>query len=142
MKHERKDTPEPLRELRFENFGEDLSRILSDIGQSSDSYRNDRDRPYNGQPHTDQGIRGKTLVEGLTMRDVYDCMVMGFLQAGAREEDDFALAQKVEDGTWCADDVYKIDPDFDPIAVIQCALCNVEKFMGIYPNVPKLKTED
>lgn len=36
-----------------------------------------RKRKYTGQPHTDYGKRGKTLVEGLTMRDICDCYVRG-----------------------------------------------------------------
>jgi len=35
----------------------------------------DRNRKYTGQPHTDYGERGKTQVEGLTMRDVCDCFL-------------------------------------------------------------------
>lgn len=37
------------------------------------------------------------------------------------------------------DDIYKIDMNIDPGAVIKNALCYVEKMMGIFPNVPKLK---
>lgn len=91
-----------------------------------------RSRPYNGQPHTQDGIRGKTLVEGLTMRDVADCMAMGLLQASGIPE----LHDAVERGTWTYKDLYKLE-DFDPVAAIQCMGCQLEMMMGIFPNVPK-----
>ena len=96
-----------------------------------------RDRPYDGQPHTSEGIRGKTLVEGLTMRDVADCMAIGLLEASGIPE----LQDAAERGIWTYNDLYKLE-DFDPVAAIQCMGCNLEKMMGIYPNVPKLHFED
>ena len=91
----------------------------------------DRNRPYDGQPHTDQGERGKTLIEGLTMRDVADCILLGFLDAsgGIPENPDrnSLYSQPGIDGV-------------DPGAVIQNAVCHVEKMMGIFPNIPKLET--
>jgi len=97
----------------------------------STAYSMDRNRPYDGQPHTDSGERGKTLVEGLTMRDIADCIVMGFLEAtgGAKENPVY-------------NDVYGVDCDFDPIAVVQNAMCQAEKMMGIFPNVPPLEVTE
>jgi len=40
------------------NFKEYLNFMLSTDGSSSD-YDNSRERPYNGQPWTDGGIRGE-----------------------------------------------------------------------------------
>ena len=94
-----------------------------------------RTRPYNGQPHTDTGERGKTLVEGLTMRDIVDCYVMGLLESCEDRE----LSDKVKQGTWEWNDVYKIPVDFDPIAVSQNMTCHIEMMMGIFPNLPELK---
>ena len=38
------------------------------------------------------------------------------------------------------DDVYLIDGnDLDPVAVMQSCTCWIERYMGIYPNVPKLR---
>ena len=108
-------------------FNNMLEKAFADC-QGDSAFRMDRDRPYNGQPHTDYGKRGKTLVEGLTMRDVSDCIVKGFLDAGGIQTDNPIR-----------DDIYKIDGEkIDPGAVIQNALCHIEKMMGIYPNVPKL----
>ncbi len=45
--------------------------------------------------------------------------------------------------TW--NDVYEAlsaDPGFDPRAVCQNALCEMERRMGIYPNLPDADRED
>ena len=58
----------------------------------------------------------------------------GFLQATGRS----GLA---ESGTATYNDVYEAkegDPDVDPIAAMQNMACEMEKRMGIYPNVPRL----
>ena len=112
----------------MDEFFNQIEKGFADC-QGDSAFRMDRDRPYNGQPHTDCGERGKTLVEGLTMRDISDCIVKGFLDAGGIETDNPIR-----------DDVYKLDCDFDPGAVIQNSLCHVEKMMGIFPNIPKLET--
>ena len=96
--------------------------------QGDSAFRMDRNRPYNGQPHTDSGERGKTEIKGITMRDMSDCIVKGFL-----------LAAGLPIEKCIHDDIYKIDMDIDPGAVIQNALVEAEKMMGIYPNIPKLK---
>lgn len=92
----------------------------------------DRNRPYDGQSHTDLGERGTTLVEGLTMRDVADCIVLGLLDA---------CGGVPEDPTWNSVYVQPGMGDIDPIAAVQNAMCHVEKMMGIYPNVPACVSE-
>lgn len=100
--------------------------------QGDSAFRMDRDRPYNGQPHTGQGERGKTVVKGLTMRDISDCMVRGLIDASGLQ-----IENPIHD------DIYKIDEkNIDFGAVIQNTLCWVEKYMNIYPNVPKLEIND
>jgi hypothetical protein len=81
-----------------------------------DPYDGDRRRPYLGQSWTDQGERGKTEVRGLTMRDIGDCIRRG--QKHATKPGDRI--------------------DYSEVAVIQNALCEVERMMGIFPNVPPL----
>lgn len=116
-------------DMASEDFKKELDFIFNSTGGSSD-YRNDRKRPYNGQPHTDQGKRGKTKVKGLTMRDVMDCFVMGYLGANN-------MSEKVENGSWRYNDVYKSnDFEADPIAIGQGLMVNIEKMMGIFPNIP------
>lgn len=86
----------------------------------------DRNRPYNGQSHTDEGERGKTLVEGLTMRDVADCIAMGFLDASGSNPENPTR-----------NDMYKVAGSPSPGAMINCAMCNIETMMGIFPNIPQ-----
>lgn len=87
-------------------------------------------RPYDGQPHTDEGERGKTLVAGLTFRDVCDCFRIGWFHAQGRS----AL---LESPDVSENDIYD-GPDVDPIAVMQNMACEMERRMGIFPNVPPL----
>ncbi len=124
----------PILDASDPNFKKQLDFALWSVGGSSD-YRNDRERPYNGQSHTDQGERGKTEVRGLTMRDVKDCYVMGYLMATGR-------GHLVESGKWRYQMVYEPpDPGWEPdeLAVAQNMLCCIEKMMGIFPNVPRLR---
>ena len=123
----------PIIDMSDENAGKELDFELSTTGSSSD-YRNDRERPYNGQSWTDEGERGKTVVEGLTMRDFKDCYVKGFLLACGE-------MVSVEAGTWRTMDVFKTSEEPDPLAVIQNTLCEVEKMMGIWPNTD-ISTDD
>jgi hypothetical protein len=102
----------------------------------------DPKRPYNGQCHTDFGERGKTIVIGLTMRDIVDCYCKGLLLATMPETDlleDKTLSRDHSD--WEYNDIYKVRMAIDPGAVHQNMMCEVEKMMGIYPNVPKLITQ-
>lgn len=108
------------------NFINDFNFIFKEI-QGSSGWSLDRDRPYDGQSHTDNGIRGKTLVQNLTMRDISDCMVKAFLTIG-----------NIERENPIHDDIYNVDLNkIDPGALIKCTLCEVEKMMGIFPNIPK-----
>jgi len=119
--------------------------FASKATQGSGAYRNDRERPYNGQPQTDDGIRGKTMIHSLTMRDMRDCYVKGLLLCcgGTDIESQTALYNSVEAGTWRTDDVFEVDlSQIDPLAVTQNMMCEVERMMGIFPNVPKLEAPD
>ena len=114
-----------------------LQEMFDDCKGSS-AYRNDRERPYDGQIHTDYGLRGQTKIKGITFRDLKDCFIKGCLLSCYDGNPE--LYQRVEDGNWLPDDVYKIDFNrVDIIAVAQNMSIEVEKLMGIYPNVPKLK---
>ena len=114
-----------------------IETIANFIYESGGYLVSDRERPYSGQPHTDQGERGKTLVGGLTMRDVCDCFVLGWLMADGRS----GLA---ESGQATAGDIYGDAPikDIDPLAAMQNMMCEVERRMGIYPNVPGLECDE
>lgn len=129
------------------DFKENLDFALNTDGSSSD-YENSRERPYNGQPWTDNGIRGQQEVKGVTMRDIKDCLIQAMLVCATND----GLSEKVFEisddpdigkgtkyaakGTWRTQDVYKIDfNNVDPIAVAQNLGCFIESYMGIYPNV-------
>lgn len=159
----------PMLNPEDENFEDNLSFNVWST-QSSDDYRNDRERPYNGQSWTDSGERGKTEVKGLTMRDIKDCLIRAILESAPtdeyfenfhkcwdfseckhdtdkakptqflldkiEQEDPDYLHVKAELGTWRPQDVYKIRwEEIDPIAMAQNLTCQIEKMMGIYPNI-------
>lgn len=108
-----------------------------------------RDRPYSGQRHTCLGQRGQQEVSGVTMRDIYDCFVRGFILSHPSMSNDGKLlrsndeiireALKGEGGNINGADIYKLTGDIDPVAVIQNAMCEIERIMGIFPNIPKDK---
>lgn len=147
-----------------EDFKEQFEFAIWSTGSSSD-YRNDRERPYNGQSWTDDGERGKTEVKGLTMRDIKDCLIKAMLMSAPydnylstdewlkcwdfssgegkptqylldkQNEPDY-VSTKSELGTWRTQDVYKIDfSKVDPLAIAQNLTCEIEKMMGIFPNI-------
>jgi hypothetical protein len=93
----------------------------------------DRSRLYDGPPHMVHGDRGRQMVEGLTVRDVHDAFVRAvFLATGLNEE------ERREDGIA---DLYDIDfSELDPGAIGQSLMCELERMMGIYPNIPEALT--
>jgi hypothetical protein len=107
---------------------EDLGQLLESIDPSNYAQTLFRDRLYDGQPHTDTGERGRQEVHGVTMRDLRDCFIRGCYESSGLAPSEYPST------------VYKLPWDqMDPMAVIQNMLCNVEKLMGIYPNLPKLE---
>ena len=125
------------------NFIESLEveppRTLEDMIDECDgcsSYRNDRNRPYDGQPHTTYGQRGKTKIKNITFRDLRDCYIKAWLLASG----DSNLYNKAANETWLPKDIYLVDMgNVDPVAIAQCLGCEVEKLMGIYPNVQPIR---
>jgi hypothetical protein len=98
-----------------------------------------RDRPYIGQDHTDHGERGKTLITGITFRDLRDCYVRAcFLSASHINPDGYAEADKGEDANLDENNLFDLNFDrIDPVAIAQNLSCEVEKLMGIFPNITK-----
>lgn len=95
-----------------------------------------RSRPYDGQPHTDHGERGKHEVCNITMRDLRDCFIRAVAQSTGPGEI-YTESSKGEYAKISEGDLYKINfADLDIIAVQQNLTCEVEKIMGIFPNVP------
>jgi len=103
----------------------------------------DAQRPFTGQPHTYQGQRGMAEVRGIRFRDLADCVAKAWIHAAAhtteanKEEE---LRRRADDGTLNYNDLYELQiGDVDPVALIQCVTCEVEKVMGIYPNIEPLR---
>ena len=122
---------------------EDFSFILENAmrsAQGSTAVTMDRNRPYDGQPHTDAGTRGKQEISGVTMRDVVDCLIRSMVACTDPEtEIGMDLRRKKESGSLVWDNIYEADlSQIDPIAVAQNLTCEIEMLMGIYPNVPGL----
>lgn len=115
------------------------NEIRHDLGITDRNMK--RDRPYNGQPHTDTGERGRTEVRGVTFRDLRDCYIRAwFLASGHISKAKYDEACKGENAALSEHDLYGFDLDkVDPMAVFQNFSCEVEKLMGIFPNVPPLK---
>lgn len=119
---------------------------LDGIIHELSNHLTDPNRPFTGQPHTDNGERGKTEVKGIRFRDLADCVVKAFVDAAGFSIEDEAereeLYRRADDGTLNYNDVYRLDlSKMDPLALMQSVCCRVEKAMGIYPNVPKLHYE-
>lgn len=128
-------------------FSRVWGQIEHDLGWNEHNMR--RDRPYNGQAHTSTGIRGSTEIEGITFRDLRDCFIRAYIRSHSvykdgtleRIEPNSALsdeADKGENAVICENDIYNIVGTSDPMAVCQNLCCEVERVMGIYPNVPTL----
>lgn len=127
------------------NFTKLWGIIEDELGFNDHNMR--RDRPYSGQPHTDTGIRGATEIKGITFRDLRDCFIRAVLLstgAGTIDGKDmrplYEEACKGENATLCENDLYGFNLDrLDPLAICQNLACEVERIMGIFPNVPQLK---
>lgn len=112
-------------------------QIEHDLGYHDHNMR--RDRPYNGQPHTDTGGRGRTEIRGITFRDLRDCYIRAIcLSNGIDFPAQYAEAMKGEHAALCENDIYEVIKGTDPMAVYQNLSCEIERLMGIYPNVPPL----
>jgi hypothetical protein len=129
-------------------MSEELKRLWDqvehDLGFNDHNMR--RDRPYNGQAHTNTGTRGATEVRGITFRDLRDCFIRAVLLstgaqtiAGVNMRPRYEEAGKGEAAALCENDLYGFNLDrLDPMAICQNLSCEVERLMGIFPNVPEL----
>lgn len=106
-----------------------------------------RTRPYNGQPWTTHGVRGKTVVSGLTMRDILDCYIRGYCLSvgGGDVPSDDRLCREADRGEAAnlnANDLYTITAAVDPMAVYQNMMGEIERLMGIFPNIREMSYEE
>ncbi len=98
-----------------------------------------RNRPYVGQPHTDNGVRGKTEVKGITFRDLKDAFVLAAFDAANDQDPTGNHFERERQGYVTFDAIYRLDLNkLDPIAWQQNFSVRVEKMMGIFPNIKEL----
>src|ERR1700730_14750163 len=115
---------------------DDLNRLWSqvedDLGFNDCNMR--RDRPFDGQPHTDSGIRGATEIKGITFRDLRDCFIRAVcLSAHHLNPALYEEADKGEHAAICDNDLHTFDLNkIDITAVSQNLSCEVERLMGIF----------
>lgn len=123
-------------------FARVWDRIAQDLGFYDHSMS--RARPYDGQPHTLTGLRGSTEIRGITFRDLRDCFIRAVCQSAADQAPAlYEEALKGENATLCENDLYTLDLSrVDPMAVCQNLGCEVERAMGIYPNVTPLQPKE
>jgi len=133
-------------------MSQDLAHLFDQIGHDLgfNDHNMRRDRPYNGQPHTDTGIRGATEIKCITFRDLLDCFIRAvLLSTGGEHYPDAKLkdkmralydeAKKGENAALCENDLFGFNLDLlDPVAICQNLCCEAERVMGIFPNVPAL----
>ena len=114
-----------------DEFLDTLADVIEKFAPSGLLETLDRQRPYNGQPWTDLGGRGKTEIKGITFRDLHDCFIRACYDSAPIEPKDYPKS------------IFGLDWNkIDPMAVQQNMSCWVERYMGIFPNLPKLKEED
>ena len=123
--------PDVLNDL-WEHIEEELGFNNTDMSRS---------RPYNGQPQTGTGMRGATEIKGITFRDLRDCFIRAIcLSASHLSPVRYEEALKGEKAHLCENDIYAFDYNkLGILAISQNLSCEVERLMGIFPNIPKLE---
>jgi hypothetical protein len=112
--------------------------LLHELKYANPNSKMHRSRPYNGQAHTDHGKRGKTKIKGVTFRDLRDAYVRAYCLASSGEAENVRFYEEAKKGQYAnldENDIFKLAGDVDPVAVAQNMACEVEKLMGIYPNI-------
>lgn len=120
-----------------------LDQLEANRGRAAGPKDMQRNRPYLGQNHTTNGLRGSQVVEGLTMRDLQDCMIRGYILAHSTYKDNSraieqletnaSIAREAMKGPYAklnANDMFDLVGNVDPLAVIQNTMCEIEKSWG------------
>lgn len=112
----------------FDKFEQNFEDIIKQAGHEK-------------QPQTVGGKRGDYIVSGITMRQLAECFLRGMLDGGTEYN---KTETENLDYDNLIDLIYEVGwyDSFDPIAIIQCAGCHIEKVLGIYPNCDKLTEGD
>ena len=100
-----------------------------------------KDVLHEPQPHTDAGKRGEYIVNGITIRQIAECVLRGMLDGGTLYHEQDKSIDTVHLGYHqLLDLIYDVEwiDGFDPVAIQQNVTCHIEKVLGIFPNVPPL----
>jgi hypothetical protein len=115
---------------------------MSDLLEALWQFGNDGlngERPFRGQPHTFEGRRGATELAHLRVRDVHDCIALALLRLYGRSDAFIdgggATWNDVDDA---AGEAARPFESMDMMAFAQAVCCELERRMGIYPNVSPL----
>lgn len=95
-------------------------------------------KPYDGQPHTFDGVRGAAKPHDLSIRDLRDCLLRSLVLASflptdslLKEEARKGIYENINDEFLAA--ICGRDLSFNSLVTNFC--CEIEKAMGTYPNV-------
>lgn len=118
---------------------DELNPDLSNLGEIINKVA------HEGQPHTILGIRGQQEIK-LKEIEIAECFLRGMIDGATyyNLSKDGKLTGNIDveklEYHHLIDLVFKVEwmLNFDPVAVVQCACCHLEKVLGIFPNVPKL----
>jgi hypothetical protein len=123
------------------NFDSFMTAIDAELGLSDCDMH--RDRAYQGQDHSWTGARGQFEVSNVSFRDLRDAFIRGsFMCAYNQSPELYHEANLGEEGLICSNDLYTINlGEIDPMAIFQNMACEIEKMMGIYPNIPGFPRE-
>ena len=118
---------------------DELNPDLSNLGEIINKVA------HEGQPHTILGIRGQQEIK-LKDIQICECFLRGMLDGGTyyNVDKNGNLTNRIPteklEYHHLIDIIYKVEwlENFDPVAIVQCASCHLEKVLGIYPNVPKI----
>lgn len=120
----------------------EIENAFDDLGHNDDCH--DRSREYKGQAHTCLGVRGQTEIKGITFRDLRDAYIRAVFQSAYHQMPHlYEEAEKGDRAMLSENDLYKLDwNDLDPMAIQQNLSCEIERLMGIFPNLPKPPTTE
>lgn len=98
--------------------------------EGESAFRSDPHRPYDGQPHTLFGERGRLVVKGLTVRDIADCFFRALLFSADPDDPHRKTIEAIKRYEYVHTDVYKIDAShIDFVAVAQNMVVEIERAM-------------
>jgi hypothetical protein len=84
----------------------------------------DRRRPHSGQWHTAEGEAGAQILDDITVRDVYDAVIIAMFQSSGLSTSDYPAS------------VYDLPlAEMDPLAIAQNVVCVIERRAGLPSNL-------